>query len=68
MEGVELSAKAKEIMPDLKIIGMSGGGVNLGSRHVQNIAGRYFELFLIKPFKRVELLEAVESLIGGSCE
>ena len=60
MEGVELCTKAKALRPDLKVIGMTGGG-SINADSVTGIAERFFHAFLKKPFDRQDLLDKVKT-------
>jgi len=61
IEGNELAVKTRIIRPDLKIIGMTGGGRIGDSESVINVcATPLFEIILKKPFVSKDLLEAVE--------
>ena len=59
MNGVELSIKVKHIKPNLKIIGLSGGG-RLSAERVQKTSKKFFDRFLTKPFTNDELRSEVE--------
>ena len=61
MDGIELSEQLKEVRPDLKIIGMTGGG-QLSHDKVKRDAKRLFDVFLIKPFNKKELLSEITLL------
>jgi DNA-binding NtrC family response regulator len=62
MEGNELTAEIKNTHPNLKVIGMTGGGKLLDADRVKSICiPRHFELVLKKPFLAEEILEAVET-------
>ena len=65
MEGNELAMTIKERRPDLKIIGMTGGG-RLGS--AEEVAGDcvypLFEVILKKPFLAEDLTTAIDSALS----
>ena len=63
MEGIELSYKVGQLMPDLKVIGMTGGG-RLSKDSVNNSAKNFFASFLIKPFSREQLLSEINKLLA----
>ena len=56
-----------EIKPELKLIGMSGGG-KIGSEYVESTAKKFFSYFLTKPFSRADFIEAVETSLGTELE
>ncbi len=65
-EGLMLVRDLKRQQPQLKIIAMSGGG-RAGAFTVLEVASQLgADTVLRKPFRGRELLEAVESLVGGS--
>ena len=60
-DGIEVVRRAREILPEAKIIAMSGGG-RVRTRDLLQIAeGRGAEIALFKPFSAVVLLRAIEA-------
>jgi CheY-like chemotaxis protein len=62
-DGVEMVKELREQFPDVKILGMTGGGR-------EPVFYSLLESFLVagilrKPFEREELLEAVDRLLAG---
>ena len=63
--GNDLGKKIKEMNPDLKIIGMSGGGIVGDAVVVKRMAiRRLFEVILSKPLMPMELIREIEYAIG----
>ena len=61
VEGNELVFKLKKFRPDLKVIGMTGGGRLVSVEQVKQLCPDVlFEKILTKPFLREELLAQVE--------
>ena len=64
-EGNEFALEVKKARPDLKVIGMTGGGKIMSSRNVQEACSQIlFEVVLKKPFTGEELLESVRKNIA----
>jgi FixJ family two-component response regulator len=63
MLGTELSHNIKLLAPELKIIGMTGGGWSNNDMALDSNKMRDFDLLLKKPFNRSELLQAISSAI-----
>ena len=62
-EGIETIREIKRDFPEVKIIAISGGGVNKPAQYL-DLAGKIgADLTLAKPFKRNELLQAVSTLL-----
>lgn len=65
VDGMELTARIKEQIPDMKIIAMSGGGT-VDKRDALDIALRFgANLALEKPFEPEELLADVRNLLAS---
>jgi CheY-like chemotaxis protein len=62
-EGVETIVELMAEFPDLKIIGISGGGRTRNLDYLQSAKQVGAKTVLSKPFTEDELLEAVESLL-----
>ena len=63
-EGNDFAFNINEIKPELKIIGMTGGGRIGPASHIEKICiSSLFEKILHKPFMRDELLAQVEKSI-----
>lgn len=65
MEGIELVRDLRRRWPDLHVIAMSGGGRTRTFAPLEAAAQFGAELILRKPFRRDELLQAVNSLLSG---
>ena len=61
MEGVELRSKALKLKPELKVIGLTGGGL-MSAESVTGMAERFFHVFLRKPFDCRELLDGITTV------
>jgi len=65
VEGNELVFKLKKFRPDLKVIGMTGGGRLVSVEQVKQLCPDVlFEKILTKPFLREELLAQVEAALA----
>jgi DNA-binding NtrC family response regulator len=65
VEGNELVFKLKKFRPDLKVIGMTGGGRLVSVEQVKQLCPDVvFETMLTKPFLREELLAQVEAALA----
>jgi CheY-like chemotaxis protein len=64
-EGIETMVELRRDFPDLKIIAISGGGVEEPENYLESarLIGGALRTFT-KPFKRDELLQAVKELLG----
>ena len=65
MEGIELAREVKKAKPDLKIVGMSGGG-RLGIELVKKSAQMFVDDFILKPFSTEDLYNLVEKYANNS--
>lgn len=64
VEGNQLATRIKKIKPDLKIIGMTGGGRLVSAEMVLKVTSPLvFETLLRKPFSSDELILAVKSAL-----
>ncbi|PCJ57362.1 MAG: response regulator [Planctomycetota bacterium] len=63
MDGIELALKIKKEYPQLKTIGITGGGMLGDSENVSKMSKAFFSSYLKKPFESNELLEKIEALI-----
>ncbi len=64
-EGIGTILDLRRIDPDIAIIAISGGGVDIGMRYLQ-VAGRIgANATLAKPFMPDRLTELVASVLGG---
>ena len=61
MDGIELCKKARELAPDLKIIGMSGGG-SFGPSKVSELVDGFYDAFISKPLGHQALLDEIKKL------
>ncbi|MBT5448964.1 MAG: response regulator [Gemmatimonadetes bacterium] len=65
VDGNELVFKLKRFRPDLKVIGMTGGGRLVSVEQVKQLCPDVlFEKILTKPFLREELLAQVEAALA----
>lgn len=65
IEGNELASKAKGLKPNLKIIGMTGGGgIGDASRVESMCVKMLFEVILKKPFLSEDLLAAISKALS----
>jgi len=64
MEGLEVIMELKQRFSGVKIIAISGGGSNNPGNYLNLATGFGAHSTLTKPFRRVELLETVEELLG----
>ena len=65
VDGNELVFKLKKFRPDLKVIGMTGGGRLVSVEQVKQLCPDVlFEKILTKPFLREELLAQVEAALA----
>ncbi len=63
VDGMELTTRIREQMPEVKIIGMSGGGI-IDKSNVLEIARRFGAArTLAKPFESEDLMAAVAELL-----
>jgi len=63
-EGIQTILEVRHAQPDLKIIGMSGGGQG-GAEHYLEMAREFgADATLQKPFTKAQLLEHVQTLLG----
>ncbi|PCJ54705.1 MAG: hypothetical protein COA79_21570 [Planctomycetota bacterium] len=62
MDGVKLSIEIGKMYPQLKTIGISGGGRLNDSESVRKMSKPFFSTFLKKPFEVNELLEKIIAL------
>jgi CheY-like chemotaxis protein len=64
MEGVETIMAIRRTYPSVKVIAISGGGINSGESYlaIARVLGTH--KILSKPFVPLELLEAIRELIG----
>ncbi len=68
-EGIQTIIDLRHAYPNLKIIGMSGGGGMLGASHCLEMAQEFgANTVMNKPFGKQELLDAVASLIGPEAQ
>ncbi len=64
-EGIQTILQIRRSSPDVKIIGMSGGGVG-GAEHYLEMAREFgANETLQKPFKKAQILELVDKLLGA---
>lgn len=63
-EGIEIIISLEEIAPRVKIIAMSGGGRGNPGNYLAMAAKLGADKTLAKPFKKAELLAAVDQLVG----
>ncbi|PCJ55055.1 MAG: hypothetical protein COA79_21195 [Planctomycetota bacterium] len=63
MNGVELAQKIFELQPDIKTLGITGGGFLGDADHVKSIAESFFTSFLKKPFDIEVLLNITKELL-----
>jgi len=65
-EGIQTILQIRRSNPDVKIIGMSGGGAG-GAEHYLEMAREFgANATMLKPFKKTQLLELVDELLGTS--
>ncbi|MBF0126879.1 MAG: response regulator [Magnetococcales bacterium] len=65
MDGIELLENLRESCLGQKVIAMSGGSTHLAADFLHEIATMFGAAgFLVKPFSKQEVLEAVECAIG----
>jgi CheY-like chemotaxis protein len=64
-EGIETIRDLKRDHPDLKIIAISGGGQSGAMDFLEMARSLGADEALQKPFRRAELLEVINRLIGG---
>ena len=65
-EGIQTILQIRRSNPDIKIIGMSGGGAG-GAEHYLEMAREFgANATMLKPFKKTQLLELVDELLGTS--
>ena len=65
-EGIQTIVQIRRSNPNIKIIGMSGGGKG-GAEHYLEMAREFgANATMLKPFKKVQLLELVDKLLGAS--
>lgn len=64
-DGFDVITHVKSIMPDTKIIVMTGGGVTITPEDVIRSLGDDIEIFLTKPIGKTELLEAVNKALSS---
>ena len=65
-EGIQTIVQIRRNNPDIKIIGMSGGGKG-GAEHYLEMAREFgANATMLKPFKKAQLLELVDKLLGLS--
>jgi CheY-like chemotaxis protein len=62
MAGTELCRNIRLIAPTLKVIGMTGGGLADELQAGSSSGVLHFDRFLKKPFKRMELLNAISEV------
>ena len=63
-EGIQTILQIRRRFPDVKIIGMSGGGIG-GAAHYLEMAREFGANETIqKPFKKEQILELVDKLLG----
>ena len=64
MDGIEMIMRLRKEVPDVKIISMSGGGIQ-DKEHVLEIAERLGAVkTLSKPFSREDLIGTVQEVLG----
>jgi CheY-like chemotaxis protein len=65
-EGVQTILQIRRNQPDIRIIGMSGGGAG-GAEHYLEMAREFgANATMQKPFKKAQLLELVDTVLGVS--
>ncbi|MDZ7724374.1 MAG: response regulator [candidate division KSB1 bacterium] len=64
-EGMETIQEAKENRPDLKIIAISGGGRIMAQDYLNTAKILGADLTLKKPFRRQDILDAVEMVMNS---
>ena len=65
-EGISTILQIRRSNPNIKIIGMSGGGKG-GAEHYLEMAREFgADATMQKPFKKAQLLEIVDELLGAS--
>ena len=64
IEGIELYTKIEKIRPDLKIIGMSGGGRLGTAEDIKHCVSHIFETMLSKPFTKENLMTEVVAALA----
>jgi CheY-like chemotaxis protein len=65
-EGIQTIVQIRRSNPNIKIIGMSGGGKG-GAEHYLEMAREFgAHATMQKPFKKAQLLELVDELLGVS--
>ncbi|PCJ52234.1 MAG: hypothetical protein COA79_24205 [Planctomycetota bacterium] len=66
MDGIELSFKVRKMYPNLKTIGMTGGGKTVSKSSTTDLSKSCFTSFLSKPFSEEELIIGVEQVLNIS--
>jgi len=64
MDGVEFIQKLRESHKDIPVIAISGGGENCDGQDYINFAGYFADDVLKKPFKKDELMDAIDLAIN----
>ncbi|PCJ57810.1 MAG: hypothetical protein COA79_15115 [Planctomycetota bacterium] len=64
MDGLEFIQQVQKKYPDLKAIGMSGGGWMGNADQVQGLANEFFSGFLKKPFGSKKIIDMVKDIIS----
>ena len=64
VEGIELYTKIEKIRPDLKVIGMSGGGRIGTAEDIKQCVSHIFERMLSKPFTKEDLMTEVGAALA----
>jgi len=67
-EGLETIREMKRLRSDLKIIAMSGGGKISADNYLETAKIFGANLVLEKPFSQKTMVDAVNTLLGGSSE
>jgi DNA-binding NtrC family response regulator len=65
MEGIELNMEIRKLRPDLKTIGMTGGG-KIAISEIESSAKVFFDSFLTKPFSADQLIQEVQKYTNPS--
>ena len=63
-EGLQTIRSLKKDFPDIKVIAMSGGGINDGSGYLDLAKHMGASSVLSKPIRIAELLQAVKDVLG----
>jgi len=64
IEGIGLVSKIKQLKPDLRVIGMTGGGRLGSAEKVKNMCTHFsFQTVLSKPFLAEDLIAEVEAAL-----